>query len=160
MTTAKTIGGRLIGLACAALLAAASAAWAEGPGDFVLEGSRAASEQSCVEETEYMRRNHYVLIRHQRDDTVYSGIRSTKHSLAGCVSCHAVHDPSGAPVPVNQPKQFCTACHAYAAVMINCFDCHATVPEGEAWNQAADAEPGGAALSSTADPDSAAGTPR
>lgn len=160
MTTAKTIGKRVLGMACAALLVAVGAAFAEGPGDFVLPGSRAATAQTCVENTEYMRRNHFELIRHQRDETVYGGIRSTKHSLAGCVSCHTVHTAAGEPVPVNQPQQFCAACHAYAAVKINCFDCHATVPEGEAWNHAAGQPTGGATLSSTDAPDSAAGTPR
>lgn len=165
MTTAKTIGKRMLDVACAALLVAVGAAFAEGPGDFVVPGSKAATEQSCVEDTEYMRRNHFELIRHQRDDTVYSGIRSTKHSLAGCVGCHAVHDGAGEPVPINQKKQFCASCHAYAAVMINCFDCHATVPEGEAWNHAIEnhttGHPAGhATLSTTPTPASAAGNPR
>jgi len=35
------------------------------------------------------RRNHMELIRHQRDLTVHEGIRTTRHSLANCVNCHA-----------------------------------------------------------------------
>lgn len=107
---------------------------AEGVGDFVLPSSRAAAAGGCVEPTEYMRRNHFVVIRHQRDTTVYGGIRSTKHSLAGCVSCHVGYDEASQPVAVNGKGQFCNACHEYAAVTMNCFDCHATVPSGEAWN--------------------------
>ena len=107
---------------------------AEEEGDFVLPSSTAASLENCVEPTEYMRRNHFELIRHQRDLTVYGGIRGTKHSLAGCVSCHVGYDSSGVPVEIDAEGQFCRSCHDYAAVDMNCFDCHATVPDGEAWN--------------------------
>lgn len=118
----------------AAALGLGTAAQAEGVGDFVLPGSKAAKVENCVEPTEYMRRNHFELIRHQRDETVYGGIRGTDHSLAGCVSCHVGYDDSGAPVEINTEGQFCNSCHHYAAVEMNCFDCHATVPKGEAWN--------------------------
>lgn len=118
-----------------ALLATSSVAQATGVGDFVVEGSKAASLENCVEPTEYMRRNHMEVIRHQRDTTVYGGIRSTKHSLAGCVECHVGYDAQHKPVGIDADGQFCAACHDYAAVQLNCFDCHATVPEGEAWNQ-------------------------
>jgi hypothetical protein len=64
----------------------ALAAQAEEVGGFVLESSKAAKLDNCVEPTEYMRRNHMELIRHQRDTTVYGGIRSTKHSISGCVT--------------------------------------------------------------------------
>ena len=36
-----------------------------------------------------MRRNHMELLKHQRDDTVRSGIRGAKYSLKDCVGCHA-----------------------------------------------------------------------
>jgi hypothetical protein len=120
----------LVGLA---FLALATTAHATGVGDFVVDSSRAAGLDNCVEPTEYMRRNHMEVIRHQRDTTVYGGIRSTKHSLAGCVECHVGYDQQQ-PVAINDDGQFCAACHSYAAVTLNCFDCHATVPEGEAWN--------------------------
>jgi len=113
----------------------AAVAQATGVGDFVVAGSPAAKLDHCVEPTEYMRRYHYELIRHQRDTTVYGGIRSTKHSLEGCVECHVGYDADHKPIAVNAKHQFCNACHSYAAVTLNCFDCHATVPEGEAWNQ-------------------------
>ena len=124
----------LLLLAAAGACLIASAAAAEGAGDFVLPNSKAASAQSCVEPTEFMRRNHYEVIRHQRDTTVYGGIRSTKHSLSGCVGCHVGYTQQSEPVAVNDKGQFCNACHEYAAVTMNCFDCHATVPEGEGWN--------------------------
>lgn len=122
----------LVGLA---LVAASTVTQATGVGDFVVDSSKAARLENCVEPTEYMRRNHMEVIRHQRDTTVYGGIRSTKHSLAGCVECHVGYDAQHKPVGIDGDGQFCAACHDYAAVKLNCFDCHATVPEGEAWNQ-------------------------
>ncbi|NEX20567.1 sulfur reduction protein DsrJ [Thiorhodococcus mannitoliphagus] len=94
---------------------------------YVVEGSRAAELDSCVEPTERMRRMHFEFIKHQRISTVHEGIRGTKYSLAGCVECHISYDGQQ-PEPINQPDQFCGACHAYAAVDLNCFDCHASVP--------------------------------
>ncbi|MCF7982946.1 MAG: sulfur reduction protein DsrJ [Thiohalocapsa sp.] len=130
---AITKSGLLVLAAAGAFLASAGAR-AEQVGDFVLPSSKAAKVENCVEPTEYMRRNHFEVIRHQRDTTVYGGIRSTKHSLAGCVDCHVGYDESGQPLSVSDEGQFCSACHDYAAVTMNCFDCHATVPEGESWN--------------------------
>ena len=119
------VTGSLISLTLAgALVAPAGAARAES---FVVEGSKAAGLQSCVEPTEAMRRFHMELIEHQRDATVHEGIRATKHSLSGCIDCHVSYQ-DGRPVPVDAPGQFCANCHEFAAVSLNCFDCHATVP--------------------------------
>ena len=103
---------------------------------YVVPGSRAAGLESCVEPTERMRRMHMEFIKHQRISTVHQGIRGTKYTLAGCVECHISQDQQGTPRPINQPDQFCGACHAYAAVHLNCFDCHASVPK----HMGADAE--------------------
>jgi hypothetical protein len=119
----------------ALLLGLVGAVQATGVGDFVVDNSKAAALDSCVEDTEFMRRNHMEVIKHQRDSTVYGGIRSTKHSLVGCVACHAGHDQANAPIEINAKGQFCAACHNYAAVKVNCFDCHATIPKGEGWTQ-------------------------
>ncbi|MBP8198219.1 MAG: sulfur reduction protein DsrJ [Chromatiaceae bacterium] len=113
-----------LGLAGALLALAVQAAG----NNFVVTGSQAANEKSCVEPTDFMRRNHMEVIKHQRDETVHGGIRSTKHSLAGCIACHGAKGSTGEPLPVNDEKQFCGACHDFAAVRLNCFDCHATVP--------------------------------
>ncbi|WPL14214.1 MULTISPECIES: cytochrome c3 family protein [Thiorhodovibrio] len=126
---ASCVGVFLLGLA------GIGVAHAEPLGGFVVPGSRAAKLDSCVEPTRAMRRYHMKYIRHQRDTTVYDGIRHTKYSLSGCVDCHAAHDAKGVPVPVSNHGQFCNACHETAAVTLNCFDCHATVPDGESWNQ-------------------------
>jgi hypothetical protein len=68
-----------------------------------------------------MRRNHMALIRHQRDLTVREGIRTTRHSLANCVDCHA--DPKTGRA-TGSAEAFCDGCHRYAAVTLDCFECH------------------------------------
>ena len=93
----------------------------------VTEGSKAAGMASCVEPTDVMRRNHMEFLLHQRDETVHNGIRGAKHSLAGCVDCHAAVT-NGQAKPVNEPGEFCAGCHEFAAVSIDCFQCHRTVP--------------------------------
>lgn len=95
---------------------------------YVVEGSQAAELDSCVEPTERMRRMHMDFIKHQRISTVHEGIRATKYSLTGCVDCHVSRDTQARPLPIDRADQFCGACHAYAAVDLNCFDCHASVP--------------------------------
>lgn len=128
-----TTKGVLLAFSAAALMLSA-AVQAEEEGDYVLPSSKAATVENCVEPTEYMRRNHFELIRHQQDRAVYGGIRGTKHSIDGCVACHVGYDVNGQPVEINAEGQFCNSCHEYAAVEMNCFDCHATVPAGESWN--------------------------
>lgn len=86
---------------------------------------------SCVEDIDFMRRNHMSLLMHQRDETVQEGIRSKQYSLKECLSCHAVLGPDATPVTAASPQHFCRSCHDYAAVKIDCFQCHASRPEPE-----------------------------
>ena len=86
--------------------------------------------ENCVEDTDFMRRNHMNILMHQRDDTMYAGVRTKQHSLKECISCHAVQGPDAKPVTVSSPQHFCRSCHDYAAVKIDCFQCHASRPEG------------------------------
>jgi hypothetical protein len=76
--------------------------------------------EKCVEPTDEMRRNHMKKIMHQRDRTMHDGIRTTQHSLKNCVNCHA--DPKTN--SVLGKDGFCSSCHRYAAVTIDCFECH------------------------------------
>ncbi len=85
--------------------------------------------EQCVADTDFMRRNHMTMLKHQRDETVLKGIRGEPHSLKDCVSCHAVPGPDAKPVTVASPKHFCRSCHDYAAVKIDCFECHASRPD-------------------------------
>ena len=105
--------------------------------------------QQCVEPTDVMRRDHMNFLLHQRDATVQQGIRTTKHSLVGCIDCHVQQDTRGNAIPVNAPGQFCESCHQYAAVSLDCFECHATTPDSA--SEAVSASPdGGTAGTSTA----------
>jgi hypothetical protein len=81
--------------------------------------------ESCVEDTQFMRRNHMDLLKHQRTETMRKGIRTTKHSLKKCVECHA-SDKTGS--VASSKEDFCVACHSFAAVKLDCWDCHATKP--------------------------------
>ena len=84
---------------------------------------------SCVEDTEFMRRNHMDLIKHQRDETVLKGVRTKKYSLKECLDCHVVYGADEIAVTASSPSHFCRSCHDYAAVSIDCFECHASRPE-------------------------------
>lgn len=86
----------------------------------------------CVADTDWMRRNHMSVLMHQRDGTVHDGVRARRFSLKGCIECHAVKGGDGGPVPAADGRHFCRTCHDYAAVRIDCFECHASRPAAKA----------------------------
>lgn len=86
-----------------------------------------ATGEEHPEGNEYMRINHMDLLRHDRDLTMREGVRDTNNSLAECVTCHAVNGPDAKPVTVKSEEHFCRVCHDYAAVKIDCFQCHNSV---------------------------------
>jgi hypothetical protein len=88
--------------------------------------ARFSEAQGCVEPTDDMRVNHMQYILHQRDQTMYDGIRTRQHSLVECINCH-VSDAPDAP-RVSSEEHFCNSCHTYAAVSVDCFQCHADRP--------------------------------
>ncbi len=85
--------------------------------------------ERCVEPTDVMRKDHMNFLYHQRDKTVYQGIRTRQHSLTGCIDCHAQADNQGRFIAVNAPRQFCQTCHSFASVKLDCFECHAATPD-------------------------------
>lgn len=89
----------------------------------VIEQARSGK---CVASTEYMRRNHMKLLLHERDQEVRYGIRTEKYSLENCVNCHA-SQPANSVFGTN--RNFCQSCHSYAAVKIDCFECHSSKPQ-------------------------------
>jgi predicted CXXCH cytochrome family protein len=84
--------------------------------------------EKCVADTSYMRRFHMLMLKHERDETVHDGVRGGKFSIKECVSCHAVNGADGKPVSYESPQHFCRTCHDYAAVSLDCFECHASRP--------------------------------
>lgn len=92
---------------------------------------KAVKGEQCVEDTDFMRKNHMELLLHQRDDTMHEGIRTKKHSLNECLVCHAVKGEDNRPVTVADPRHFCSTCHQYAAVKVDCFQCHSSTPAVE-----------------------------
>lgn len=79
----------------------------------------------CVEDPATMRRDHMKYLQHQRDETVHGGVRGAKYSLKACIACHASQTTQS--VAATQ-SNFCVSCHSFAAVKIDCFECHATQP--------------------------------
>jgi hypothetical protein len=107
----------------AALIIAVSLAAGAALAQPVIE--RATKGAQCVTDPVFMRRNHMDLMKHQRDDTVHAGMRAGKFSLKGCVECHASRETGSVAAG---PNDFCVSCHSYAAVKIDCFECHASKP--------------------------------
>jgi predicted CXXCH cytochrome family protein len=85
----------------------------------------AAKGEQCVAEPAFMRRNHMDLLKHQRDDTVFGGIRGARNSLKECIACHASSKTGSV---AKTETNFCVSCHTYTAVKIDCFECHTGKP--------------------------------
>lgn len=91
--------------------------------------------EACVKPTDDMRMNHMKYIQHKRDETMHKGIRtdvrSGSYSFKDCMNCHAVLGADNQPVNYKDEKHFCNSCHTYAAVNIDCFQCHVSTPAKE-----------------------------
>ncbi len=86
-------------------------------------------ETRCVEPVEIMRKRHFEFILDHRDHTVIEGIRTTQHSLNGCIDCHITPNAQGNYARYSEDTHFCASCHQFAAVNIDCFQCHSDRPE-------------------------------
>ncbi len=82
----------------------------------------------CDEPADVMRRDHMKFILHKRDETMHIGIRTRQYSLKNCVNCHASPKTGS----VLGKDGFCASCHHYAAVKIDCFECHTDRTEKKA----------------------------
>lgn len=91
-----------------------------------------AVDGKCDADPAWMRKWHMKVLMHKRDDTMHEGIRTDQFSLKRCITCHAVKDDAGKFVTVRDERHFCRTCHDYAAVQVDCFDCHASRPEAGA----------------------------
>ncbi len=119
---------RWLGLLALAVALLAGPAWAGEQGRVPAPVPPKGIGQQCVAPVAEMRRYHMDYLSHQRDDTVRGGIRGAKFSLRDCIACHAV--PAKAAQRSVEP--FCDACHVYAAVKIDCFECHNATTTGPA----------------------------
>ena len=121
----------LLLFASAAVLAGGGVAPAHAPSHAgrVPVPTIAPGRDRCVADPGYMRRNHMDFLRHARDRTVREGVRTGGATLEGCLQCHAVRTADG-----NQAsgERFCDSCHRYAAVKLDCFECHAGTTVDEA----------------------------
>jgi len=93
------------------------------------KAKRKYSEKTlCVKAKGDMRNNHMRYIMHQRDETLRKGIRTTQFSLKECIDCHNAPAEDGKVASAETSEHFCSSCHTYAAVSIDCFSCHNDKP--------------------------------
>jgi len=90
------------------------------PGRVPLPVVKIEKGEACVAPVAEMRRDHMKMLFHQRDRTMREGVRTTRFSLKNCIECHA----SAKTGSVLGEEGFCSSCHAYASVKIDCFECH------------------------------------
>ncbi len=110
----------------ALLMPAAGQAAGSGFGAVAIpEPALPAQAENCVEPVEIMRREHMHLLLQQRDRTVIEGERDGKYSLVGCMDCHNPVTETGEAASYGDADHFCSACHTFASVSIDCFECHA-----------------------------------
>ena len=115
-------GWRALAALAMAVATVAVAAAADAPASRVPTPTIAITTPGkCVEDTPFMLRNHMELLKHHRDRTVRDGIRTTQHSLANCVNCHAGKETGRV---TGGKDAFCESCHKFAAVKLDCWDCH------------------------------------
>ncbi len=93
--------------------------------------AKAVKGSKNVGSLEAIRRDHGRLLLNQREETLRQGIRGGDYSLKECVACHATKSPNIDGGKVRTIEPFCSQCHTYAAVSIDCFECHTnTAPPG------------------------------
>lgn len=112
-------------LAISAVAVAASEDHASSAGRVAKPIHAEGKGDKCVKEESYMRRHHMDELKHHRNETMRKGIRTTQFSLQGCIDCHADKKTNS----VLGKDGFCQSCHSYAAVKLDCFECHASKPK-------------------------------
>jgi len=103
--------------------------------------AEANPEFGCVRPEEDMRKHHMDYLMVHRDDTLRRGIRTRDFSLAECVNCHITPKPDGQYARFGEKEHFCSSCHTYAAVRIDCFECHRDTPDPEKVRETAQQNP-------------------
>ena len=119
----------LVALTGALLLSANS--FAAEPGPSVPKAKAEAGPDKCVAPVSDMRKNHMDHLLHQRDKTLRDGVRTKQFSLVECIDCHVSKNDKGEYPRIGDSGHFCSSCHNYAAVKVDCFDCHSDLPQQE-----------------------------
>lgn len=117
-----------VGILAAAFAIAAAAVAADKSSRVALPSIEIEKSGSCVAPTDVMRRDHMKMLLRQRDLTVHEGLREPRFSLKNCVNCHA-SEKTGS---VLGKDGFCSGCHTYASVSIDCFECHSPLRQSVA----------------------------
>jgi hypothetical protein len=84
----------------------------------------------CVRPRKWMLENHMKLLMQVRYEVVHEGIAPKDETLPACMSCHVSKLADGKYPSVRSKKFFCTACHDYVGVRVDCFSCHTNRPGG------------------------------
>jgi len=98
------------------------------PPELMAATKQFATEQEKSLHVAEMRTNHMHLLTHKRDETMYRGIRTAKHSLNACIDCHVPMPTAQKVVKHTDAEHFCATCHIEVAVKLDCFQCHADRP--------------------------------
>ena len=101
---------------------------AGGSGPAVESPLKTAEKGPCLLPAPDMRRQHQALLFEEQEMAVRHGLRNPQNSLNRCVTCHAVSDDDGQPIPYQDERHFCRACHRQVAVSLDCFNCHRSTP--------------------------------
>ncbi len=126
----KLMHKSFVALVGSALLAfsAVSSADSDESKSFMPDIPEPEGKTECVRPEDEMRKNHMKYILHQRDETMHKGIRTDTFALHECINCHIDKDSK---VRYGDDKYFCSSCHNYAGVTIDCFECHNDRPSDE-----------------------------
>ena len=119
---------RALAIAIFGVVACLTAVWLTHSGP-VPRPVIAQARGHCVLNTARMRRIHMMWLRQVRTQVVRYGVPLRTDRLTRCISCHVQRNAQGQAIPINAPGQFCSSCHVYVGVKIDCFACHAAVPE-------------------------------
>jgi hypothetical protein len=119
------------------LMLIALAAMLQGCGDVApkpdVSVAKAKAEHCAISDDESeVRKNHMDYLLHKRDQTVHEGIRTKSHSFKECINCHVPKLEGENKLRHTDEKHFCSTCHVYAGVKLDCFQCHTDQPEENA----------------------------
>lgn len=122
------IAGVMLGMLA---LTPMSPAWSQGAADSTsAQQPPEGKSGKCIADNKHvMRRNHMDMLKHQRDETMHQGVRGKPEGLTNCINCHASKGEDGQFRTYKDPKHFCRQCHDYAAVKLDCFECHTSRPD-------------------------------